>query len=78
MLQSFCNTVVAHGFYYVKTYEHNINCVFNFARNACNRVHCTRTGEHGSPLQNCSNGSYTTLGHKCFYAKQVKLRGLKF
>ena len=23
--------------------------MFKFARNACNRVRCTRTGEHGSP-----------------------------
>ena len=39
--------------FYVHTHMfwYNINCVFNFARIACNRVQCTRTGEHGSPLQ---------------------------
>ena len=38
--------------HYVHThmFGYNINRVFNFARIACNRVHCTRTGEHGSPL----------------------------
>ena len=41
--------VHTHMFWY------NINCVFKFARNACNRVHCTRTGEHGSPLHYFGN-----------------------
>jgi len=29
--------------------------VFKFARIACNRVRCTRKGEHGSPLQNIND-----------------------
>ena len=50
-------------------------CVFKFARNACNRVQCTRTGEHGSPLRasndrpywiNCKNLYNVTLGHNMF------------
>ena len=40
-------------------YSHNFwcdeNCVFSFARNACNRVRCTRTGEHGSTLHYFGN-----------------------
>ena len=34
-------------------------CVSKFARIACNRVRCTRTGEHGSPLHYFGNyGSF--------------------
>ena len=40
-------------------YSHNFwcdeNCVFSFARIACNRVCCTRTGEHGSTLHYFGN-----------------------
>ena len=35
----------------------NTNYGFNFARIACNRVHCTRTGEHGVQ---CSNIVYNS------------------
>ena len=43
--------------YYVRrnVFWYDENCVFNFARIACNRVRCTRTGEHGSPLHYFGN-----------------------
>ena len=43
--------------HYVHThmFSYNMNCVFKIAHSVCNRVQCTRTGEHGSPLHYFGN-----------------------
>ena len=65
---------------YVYTYIFDVMKIVYSILHAMRAIVCigTRTGEHGSPLQNCSNGSYTTLGHNMFFTLQTVFPTLIF
>ena len=52
--------------------------IYVISKHMCMDIMFYQAGERGSPLQNCSNGSYTTLGHNMFFTLQTVFPTLIF